>query len=265
MPPVKRNHANNLVNFYCQLYKYRPRAPSYFCAKKNPMLYSFERNPAQPTVKLPLLKGMRVYKTNDAKLLSSLMNLPVDNIELRLATGHTAYIADYEGLPAAFGWLARISAHIGELNHEFNLQEGDGYLWNFRTLESFRGKGIYPRLLQAIMQNEAEINRFWILHAPENRASETGIKKAGFLLEGMISVVDEIIHLHPLNNGATATQALSLPLTKEVPVCCWNCHSPYLTKRQESCCCSPLKACSNKKFINTTVSATESSKTPALA
>lgn len=193
---------------------------------------------------------MRVYKTTDADLLAAIMNHRSEDVQHRLNTGHTAYIAEYEGSPAAFGWVARLSAHIGELNHEFDLKEGDGYLWNFRTLENFRGKGIYPRLLQAIMHEETEINRFWILHAPENQASENGIKKAGFVLEGMIAVIDEIIHLHPVEKpGEIQAEALRLPLTKEVPVCCWNCHSPYLTKRKASCCCAPSKVCSGKRYI----------------
>ena len=51
----------------------------------------------------------------------------------------------------------------------------------FQTPPAWRGQGIYPRLLQAILHNEGvDDRRFWIITAPENVASARGIQKAGF-------------------------------------------------------------------------------------
>lgn len=55
------------------------------------------------------------------------------------------------------------------------------YLRDFATLPAWRGRGIYPRLLQAIVQQEvSDTSRFWILHQIANVASANGIRKAGF-------------------------------------------------------------------------------------
>jgi hypothetical protein len=61
------------------------------------------------------------------------------------------------------------------------------YLWNFVTLPAFRGRGIYPRLLEAIIEAESvEAETFWIAYAPENHASAAGIHKAGFRTVGQL-------------------------------------------------------------------------------
>ena len=74
-----------------------------------------------------------------------------------------------------------MSASIGELEMAFAVPERDRYLWDFATLPAFRGRGIYPRLLQEILAREGSgAERFWIIHAPENTPSSSGIAKAGF-------------------------------------------------------------------------------------
>jgi hypothetical protein len=72
-------------------------------------------------------------------------------------------------------------------------------LWDLFTLESARGRGDYPHLLQAILrreQNEAE--KFWLGHRVDNHASKRGIEKAGFLLVNWVVMTpDRQIRLVP--------------------------------------------------------------------
>jgi hypothetical protein len=83
--------------------------------------------------------------------------------------------------------MARGKASIGELAHELILSIGNRFLWNFRIMDSFRGLGIYPALLQYIIHYESEkADRFWIIHAPENRSSLKGIQKGGFYHVGKL-------------------------------------------------------------------------------
>jgi GNAT superfamily N-acetyltransferase len=90
--------------------------------------------------------------------------------------------------PAAYGWVAPAGATIGELSLSFALPAGDRYLWDFATLPAWRGRGVYPRLLQAIVAGEAaRAERLWIIHAPENGASARGIVRAGFVPVGRLS------------------------------------------------------------------------------
>ena len=140
------------------------------------------RDRRDPVAGLDPLAALTVRREEDVLLMSSLQERTGEEIERRFAAGHRAYVACVAGEAAAFGWVATRSAEIGEMAMRFDIPSGDRYLWNFVTLRSHRGKGIYPRLLDAIVRIEArEADRFWIAYAPENRASASGIMKAGFV------------------------------------------------------------------------------------
>jgi hypothetical protein len=59
-------------------------------------------------------------------------------------------------------------------------------LWDFQTLPPWRGRGIYPRLLQAIIADDMEAERFWVGHDLDNISSARGIAKAGFRQVGAV-------------------------------------------------------------------------------
>jgi GNAT superfamily N-acetyltransferase len=142
-------------------------------------LYTLQSTDALPAVQLPA--GLRIEECTNVGLLAWMGTTTVEEVIKRMANAHVAFVAYINNEPAAFGWMARGRALIGELNHEMKLPIGNRYLWNFRTMEAFRGLGVYPALLQYIIQwEEAKANRFWIIHAPENHSSLKGIKKAGF-------------------------------------------------------------------------------------
>ena len=131
--------------------------------------------------KLSHLVGFYAGPTDDAAMLSQLAGLEITEVQRRLHEGHRPYVAWLDDQPVAYGWVATQTAHVGELDITITLSQADRYLWDFATLPRWRGRGIYPRLLQAIlMQERATVERFWIIAAPENRASSAGISKAGF-------------------------------------------------------------------------------------
>jgi GNAT superfamily N-acetyltransferase len=115
----------------------------------------------------------------------------VEEIRTRMRSGHQPYIARLAGSPVAYGWAARKVASVGELGRAFTLSPADRYLWDFATLPTGRGQGVYPRLLRAILAHEAAATRFWIIHAPENRASGRGIGKGGFSPVGELSFLGD--------------------------------------------------------------------------
>jgi hypothetical protein len=165
----------------------------------------------------------------------------------RLADHHHAYVAFIDNRPAAFGWVATRRARIGELNHEFILQPGNKYLWNFRTMMVYRGLGIYPALLQYIILNEVKNgDRLWIAHAPENRASLNGIRKAGFRYVGKLYVNTKGAASFEADGNAPQEErlvkALKLEMTGPSTASCWTCSSPYIKKRAAACCCAESTA-----------------------
>ncbi len=204
-------------------------------------LYTFSHSDKLTSVKIPA--GLRLEASTDIRLLSIIGNTTAEDVTKRLANDNLAYVAWINNQPAAFGWMARDNAKIGELNHEFILPQGNRYLWNFRTLEAYRGLGIYPALLQYILQHgDDDANRFWIIHAPENNASLKGIQKAGFEYVGKLYLNENDKATIEYNETTLAFQEeleyMDITLSAQTASSCWNCSSPYLKKRRPECCCS---------------------------
>jgi GNAT superfamily N-acetyltransferase len=159
--------------------------------------------------------------------MAALQGRDEDQIARRFESGHRAYVALCDGERSAWGWVATRGAEIGELGAAFLLPAGERYLWNFVTLERFRGRGIYPRLLQAIVRAESrDAERFWIAYAPENHASGAGIRKAGFvdLAELSFDAAGRAALRELLPGGArVASRVLGLPVAVDAVAPCWRC------------------------------------------
>lgn len=205
--------------------------------------------------KLPALSGLRLDECDDPQILSTMGNITLVSAMQRLANDHRAFVAWYKDEPAAFGWLASGKAKIGELNHEIILPFGHRYLWNFRTLAQFRGLGIYPRLLQYILEKESESAEwFWIMHAPENMESERGILKAGFRFAANVSVwkgKDAIFRIgrNETTHLEDVVRNLGFSPSYDEQATCWKCSSPFLAHKKEACCCENRSmACNSDIF-----------------
>jgi GNAT superfamily N-acetyltransferase len=185
------------------------------------------RDRRDPVVEQGALAGLTVRREEDVLLMSALQERTREEVERRFDAGHRAYVAYITGEPAAFGWVATRSAEIGEMAMVFDIPAGDRYLWNFVTLPSHRGKGIYPRLLDAIVRAESrEADRFWIAYAPENHASASGIMKAGFVAIAELSFDGErkpaLKALLP-GGGAVASRMFGVAEANAELRQCWRC------------------------------------------
>lgn len=184
---------------------------------------------------------LTIQESTDVDLLAKLGTTTREEVICRLVNDHLAFVAYWMGQPAAFGWMARGKAKIGELNHEMVLPERHRYLWNFRTGEVYRGLGIYPALLQYIIRFESEkAAQFWIIHAPENKASLRGIQKAGFEPVGRLYTdggTTLIEHTATAEIYQSALAYMDIIVSPAPAASCWNCSSPFLKKRTPACCC----------------------------
>jgi hypothetical protein len=206
-------------------------------------LYTFTTNNSLHHVPSPA--GLHIKECSDAGMLAAMGGTTTEEVNRRLSNEHVAFVAFINNVPAAFGWMARGKAFIGELNHTMVLPIGNRYLWNFRTMEAFRGMGIYPALLQHIIQFEQKTaDAFWIIHAPENKASLKGIQKAGFEYVGKIYSNSGTPTIETTTSSISNRKLLdemNITISKDEAVSCWNCSSPYLKKRKDECCCLPEK------------------------
>lgn len=143
--------------------------------------------PGDPLPALPALPGFAAAPVTDDAAFAILSGLGDAAIAARRANGDRPYLATVAGAGVGWGWSATRRLAIGELGIARDLPPGDHYLWACETLPTWRGRGIYPRLLQAILRHEAsEGARAWIGHDPTNAASARGILKAGFGRVGAI-------------------------------------------------------------------------------
>jgi hypothetical protein len=159
-----------------------------------------------------------------------LNRLSPKEVQARWQAGHRPYIASMFGEPAAYGWVATRGASIGELGLAFALPPGNRYLWDFATLPAWQGRGLYPRLLRAILTQEAPVaERFWIIHAPENLPSGAGMGKAGLLPVGQLSFCPDgsvgLAPLGPSERAQAGAALLGVPLIETVLAPCWCCGS----------------------------------------
>jgi RimJ/RimL family protein N-acetyltransferase len=174
------------------------------------------------------LAGFTAALADDARELAELNRIPVTEVRARQAEGHRAYIGRLDGMAVTYGWVATGAASIGELGLAFTLPARERYLWDFATLPAWQGRGLYPRLLQAILASEvAEADRLWIIHAPENLPSGAGMSKAGFEPVGTLSFdASGRVSLRPTGEyerAAAGAQLLGVSLITEALAPCWHC------------------------------------------
>jgi GNAT superfamily N-acetyltransferase len=178
---------------------------------------------------LPELTSFDVRRiAEDDLLLAQVNHIDLVEVQVRRSYGHQPYIAYINDDPVAYGWVATREASIGELKLEFPIPPRERYLWDFATLPDWQGYGIYPHLLQAILQAERNAaDRFWIIYAPENLPSGVGMHKAGFASVGQLSFRhDGAVVLVSLDNVARAkagAELLNIPLANDEVSPCWRC------------------------------------------
>lgn len=133
---------------------------------------------------LPPLPGFSIRRWTDCERIERLNLLSPSRVKLRLGSDNDFYVALLDEVPVGYGWVGYAVGAIDELFLRFSVPPGNAYLWDFATLPTFRGRGVYPHLLQAIVRALDDVERFWIAYEAHNEASARGIEKAGFQVVG---------------------------------------------------------------------------------
>ena len=140
---------------------------------------------------LPTLPSFSIQLSNDRERIAQLNNISLQEFDQRIQIGNHVYLAFLAESLVAYGWVATKSAGVAEIELAFTLPSHNRYLWDFQTLPEWRGRGIYPHFLQAIIRQEMHlVERFWILFQPGNVAAERSIQKAGFLFVGELALTE---------------------------------------------------------------------------
>jgi len=181
------------------------------------LLWSWCRGDALPICES--VSGLTVEASTHVELLSHLMGIPPAALSEQLWLGHRAYLARLGTPPIAVGWSATGAVALLGGRVTLCVPPNNRYLYGFVTHSDWRGRGIYPYLLQAILRAE-EQEHFWIIHLRENTASQRGIHKAGFRVAGRLSFLPTggLGLMPPLGDSERAQVAehlLGLPLIGE--------------------------------------------------
>ncbi len=202
-------------------------------------LATWWRSDALPS--MPVLPGFHAATTNDDSMLAELNRISIEEVRARRQNGHRPYLGYLDGMPVAYGWVATRAASIGELDVTLRLMPADRYLWDFATLPAWQGRGLYPRLLQAILRQESQVaERFWIIYAPENLPSGAGMRKAGFTLAAELSFdAKHQVRLTALGaheRARVAAELLGVPLIDDQLAPCWYCNSGQQASATSEAC-----------------------------
>ncbi len=180
-------------------------------------------------IPIPPLLGFTAGLALNWAELAEINHLSHAEVINRQNDGHRPYVARIDDQPVAYGWRATRKISIGELDINVELPPDDRYLWDFATLLDWQGRGLYPRLLQSILEQEIQnAKRFWIIHAPENLPSGAGMSKAGFEFVGKLSfTVDGKVGLAPYTDSTERARIganlLQIPLIESILAPCWTC------------------------------------------
>jgi GNAT superfamily N-acetyltransferase len=190
------------------------------------------------------LANFQVRLSEDDAELATINRITLAEVAQRRLAGHLPYMGYVNGTAVTYGWVATREASIGELNLVFAIPTGSRYLWDFATLPEWQGKGLYPRLLQGIVQTK-QAEQFWIIHAPENLPSGAGIQKAGFQAVGQLSFQhDKSLGLIPLlqpERARIGAALLGVALIEDGLSPCWRCADQVVCTchlHPESCSCA---------------------------
>jgi hypothetical protein len=193
---------------------------------------------------LPEIAGLEVGICADPGEMALINGLPVEAIRARWQAENIAYVARLYGRPVAYGWVALGLAHIGEVGLSFRAGPAVRYLWDFETLGHCRGRGIYPRLLQAILEGETAADRLWIIHAPENLPSGVSIARAGFTEVGELCLCANrkpgLAPTGPIERALDAADLLGVPLVQSGVSAC--SRGGNLSAGAHACGCCPWPA-----------------------
>ncbi len=153
------------------------------------LFYTWWRGDPLPA--LPDVAGLSIEPVTGERVHEVVIQLDVSEIEERANEGHQLYAASVAGEVVGWGFSATSTAAIGEHGITVVLPAGNRYLWDFVTVPEWRGRGIYPHMLQAIIAHERDVEQFWVGHDFSNVASGRGILRSGFHLVGKLYPVHE--------------------------------------------------------------------------
>lgn len=146
-------------------------------------------------VNVPLLQEKFTYlEVNQIQQLKGLtFQYDSEDYQNRFSQNHVFCCWQNENVIISYGWLNPNEKHyLGELALEMSLENKIEVLYDFFTAEAYRGKGLYPALLQKMCLRNTKPKLIYAFS--DNYSSIRGIEKAGFQSLGKIKGYNKKIY-----------------------------------------------------------------------
>ena len=166
---------------------------------------------ATTTSALPDGMTISLLSAHEVTQLGMLGPFDVEDAAGRLERGDRCYGTRINGALVHYSWVQHLGVHaITSAGVEVEIREGDLWIYNCRTSQTHRGRGIYPRTLEWITANAFQQGArcAWIYAADSNIASQRGIQRASFERVSTLLALRLGPFVRPLER-AIATRALA--------------------------------------------------------
>ena len=105
-------------------------------------------------------------------------------VDRRFGRDEICFVAIHEGYVVSYIWGSRGKVGVEEISLAVKTAPGEIYLYDAFTLEPWRGKNLYPSVLQRALEygRDLKLDRSTIFVEAKNTPSIRGVTKAGFTL-----------------------------------------------------------------------------------
>ena len=148
-------------------------------------LYRVERNFVQKCTAKQRLIFEPITEHNAKEVIKLRGKEYLSQFHEQLREGDFGYFAYLDGNAVGYGWIKG----KGAKDYFFDIKNDVKYLCRFFVHEDFRGQGIYPEIICALIEKAKENQVFYIAVEKGNQSSERGLKKVGFELVEEIKFV----------------------------------------------------------------------------
>jgi GNAT superfamily N-acetyltransferase len=139
-----------------------------------------------PAALAPDFPVIRIERPDSETFRNLCAQYPQGNFHRRLHDeGRQCFVTLHEGRIAGYAWVADSRIYIDEIACSYPIAADEIFIYDCFVDNEFRGKGIYPRMLAAVLQDHSYGNskpeKALIAASSVNQASIRGILKTGFV------------------------------------------------------------------------------------
>lgn len=163
----------------------------FFFRKEKAFLLSFPLEHFSPAAPQNVPFAIEHLRPEQIHQLTAVVFYSQREILRRLAENQECFIAEIKGKIVHYSWLTSITQYAWEVEKAIPLGTGEYYLYNCRTLQAFRGGGIFKAVIACAAEEVKEKRGRKLLALVEaaNQSSLRAFQAVGFQIQEEIELV----------------------------------------------------------------------------